>query len=417
MALRSFIRNRKMTLISISVVLAMTVFLLAFANSIRLNKLSLDDAYDNLEVTAHIRGATTQADPYLEEARYQAIIDSGFVLEHSAMIRFQQGGSTTLFGVTGSDASAMLVEALQYTDWLEGYDKTALQSVEAVCLAPVSSGLELGEERTFHLQERANTVNLKVVGLYELETGSSSSSYFCSRDWLVNACCELEIPVRYNALEMRLGNIDSILENISSITVASNENTFDNRALNDVESDVLEIAEDMMIDEYGNEYYEYGIRTKTYSDMTVRIDETFYIFADCIDWVELDESLTHAASVTKMAARFGVATPMALLIFATLVTTYNALENLQEKIGVGLYQGTAITERNGFAKLNGSTSFVPTAISATESIIERIGATIDENNVIQSVEFVGNPDVLYAPSEYEFDVSVILDDVHDLMSN
>lgn len=207
MALRSFIRNRKVTLISISVVLAMTVFLLAFANSIRLNKLSLDDAYDNLEVTAHIRGATTQADPYLEEARYQAIIDSGFVLEHSAMIRFQQGGSTTLFGVTGSDASAMLVEALQYTDWLEGYDKTAFQSVEAVCLAPVSSGLELGEERTFHLQERANTVNLKVVGLYELETGSSSSSYFCSRDWLVNACCELEIPVRYNALEMRLGNL------------------------------------------------------------------------------------------------------------------------------------------------------------------------------------------------------------------
>lgn len=221
----------------------------------------------------------------------------------------------------------------------------------------------------------------------------------------------------YNFEANQTANIDSILENISSITVASNENTFDNRALNDVESDVLEIAEDMMIDEYGNEYYEYGIRTKTYSDMTVRIDETFYIFADCIDWVELDESLTHAASVTKMAARFGVATPMALLIFATLVTTYNALENLQEKIGVGLYQGTAITERNGFAKLNGSTSFVPTAISATESIIERIGATIDENNVIQSVEFVGNPDVLYAPSEYEFDVSVILDDVHDLMSN
>ena len=207
MALRSFIRNRKVTLISISVVLAMTVFLLAFANSIRLNEISLDDAYDNLEVTAHIRGATTQADPYLEESRYQAIIDSGFVPEHSAMIRFQQGGSTTLLGVTGYDASAMLVEALQYTDWLEGYDETALQSVEAVCLAPVSSGLELGEERTFHLQERANTVKLKVVGLYDLETGSSSGSYFCSRDWLVNACRELEIPVRYNALEMRLGNL------------------------------------------------------------------------------------------------------------------------------------------------------------------------------------------------------------------
>lgn len=210
MAFRSFIRNRKVTIISIAVILAMTIFLLSFSDSIHRNRISLDDAYTNLEVTAHIRGATTQADPYLEETQYKAILESGFVLAHSAMIRFQQGGNTMLLGVTGPDANPMLQEVLPYINWLEGYDEAVLQSEEAFCLAPISSGLELGEERNFHLLERANTVALKVVGLYELEYGGDSSNYFCSCNWLINACRELKIPVRYNSLEMQLGNLQHL---------------------------------------------------------------------------------------------------------------------------------------------------------------------------------------------------------------
>ena len=37
-AFRSFIRNRRVTLISTAAVLAMTIFLMVFANSIRLNR-------------------------------------------------------------------------------------------------------------------------------------------------------------------------------------------------------------------------------------------------------------------------------------------------------------------------------------------------------------------------------------------
>ena len=205
MAFRSFFRNRRVTVISIAAVLAMTVFLLTFANSIRLNQISLNEAFDSLEVTARIRGAT--GDPYLEEERFQAIVNSGFVEEYTTLTRFQQRGDATLQGVSSLEASAMLREALGFTTWLEGYDESALWGDEAVCLAPASAPLELGEEKIFFLVERENTVPLKVVGLYELENGGNAESYFCPLAWLTQACRDRNIPVRYNALEMRLGNL------------------------------------------------------------------------------------------------------------------------------------------------------------------------------------------------------------------
>lgn len=113
MAFRSFFRNRRVTVISIAAVLAMTVFLLTFANSIRLNQISLNEAFDSLEVTARIRGAT--GDPYLEEERFQAIVNSGFVEEYTTLTRFQQRGDATLQGVSSLEASAMLREALGFT--------------------------------------------------------------------------------------------------------------------------------------------------------------------------------------------------------------------------------------------------------------------------------------------------------------
>ena len=44
-------------------------------------------AFDSLEVTARIRGAT--GDPYLEEERFQAIVNSGFVEDVAAAIAGQ----------------------------------------------------------------------------------------------------------------------------------------------------------------------------------------------------------------------------------------------------------------------------------------------------------------------------------------
>ena len=207
MAFHSFIRNRKVTIISIAVVLAMTAFLMAFTNSIRINQASLDDAYDNLEVKAHIAAATALADPYLEEERYRAIVDSGFVAEHAAMVRFKQSGSTTLRGVTDASIDSMLEEALLFTTWQEGYDERILQGDQPVCLAPADSGVELGEQKKFFLIEKENVVSLTVVGLYELGYSSGAKAYYCSMDWLLDTCHELGVAVHYNALEMRLDNL------------------------------------------------------------------------------------------------------------------------------------------------------------------------------------------------------------------
>lgn len=206
-AFRSVLRNRRMTFISIATVLAMTAFLLAFSNSIRLNQLSLDDAYDNLEVTAHIRGATAQSGPYLEETRIRAILGSGFVTEYSAMMRFKQRGNDTLRGVNSPGADPILEEALCSAVWLDGADETILQGNEPFCLAPIGSGLELGDEKSFFLLEKDTTVTVVVAGLYELEYGGDSMNYYCSLNWLEQVCREKEVPVFYNALELRLGNL------------------------------------------------------------------------------------------------------------------------------------------------------------------------------------------------------------------
>lgn len=207
MAFRNFLRNRRVTLISIAAVLAMTAFLMVFTNSIRINQASLNDAYDNLEVKAHITASTALADPYLEEERYRAIVNSGFVAEHAAMVRFKQSGSTTLRGVSDSSIDSMLEEALLFTTWQEGYDARILQGDQPVCLAPADSGVELGEQKEFFLIEKETVVSLTVVGLYELGYSSGAKAFYCSLNWLLDTCHQLGVTVHYHALEMHLGNL------------------------------------------------------------------------------------------------------------------------------------------------------------------------------------------------------------------
>jgi len=206
-AFRSFIRNRRVTLIATAAVLAMTIFLMVFANSIRLNRDSLNDAYDNLEVKAHIAPPTALYDPQLDEARYLAILESGFVKSHSAMMRFEQFGKNVLRGVSGAGADSMLEEALLYTTWQTGYDAGILGSSQPVCLMPAGSGAELGEQRNFFLTERENVVTLTVVGLYEIEGSSDASIFYCPLSWMENACRSFGLAVNYHALELELCNL------------------------------------------------------------------------------------------------------------------------------------------------------------------------------------------------------------------
>lgn len=207
MAFRSFLRNGKVTLISTAAVLAMAVFLMVFANSIRLNQASLDDAFDNLEVNAYIRASTALSEPYLDEARCLAILDSGFVGEYSAMVRFKQSGSAVLRGVNSPAVDSLLEEALEYTHWQAGYDQTILQGTEPLCLAPAASGLELGETVEFFLLDKDTVVTLTVVGLYTLGYKSDTTAYYCPLNWLTDTCHALGVPVNYNGLEMRLTNL------------------------------------------------------------------------------------------------------------------------------------------------------------------------------------------------------------------
>ena len=206
-AFRSFIRNRRVTLIATAAVLAMTIFLMVFANSIRLNRDSLNDAYDNLEVKAHIAPPTALYAPYLAEERYHAILESGFVKHHSAMMHFEQFGNNMLRGVSDAAADSMLEEALQYITWQDGYDQTILQTNAPICLMPAGSGAELGEQRNFFLTERENTVTLTVVGVYDIDGGSDASIFYCPLAWMEEACRSFGLAIGYHALELELCNL------------------------------------------------------------------------------------------------------------------------------------------------------------------------------------------------------------------
>ena len=206
-AYRNFLRNRRVTVISATAVLAMTFFLMAFANSIRLNRLSLDDAYDHLEVRAHIVSANMLVEPALDQERYQAILDSGFVKTYFSAAGFKQRGKTVLRGVSQPSADPFLEEVLSFCTWMDGYDAGLFQQAEAVCVVSANSGLELGDLQECFLEDKENLLQMKIVGVYDIPDAGDISTIFCSLPWLEHACLEQDVPMKYCELDMELTNL------------------------------------------------------------------------------------------------------------------------------------------------------------------------------------------------------------------
>ena len=209
MAFRNFLRNRRVTLISAAAVLAMAVFLMVFANSIRLNREELDAAYAHLEVNAHITGKAALADPVLPEATYKAMLDSGYIASHQAMIQHKQSGTTALRGLNGVEIDTLLRDALPYTQWQEGYDETLLQGRELVCIAPASRGHELGENVTMCLGSFGD-ITLKVAALYQVSYDDNPGLYYCPLGALEDHCHANGIEINYNGMEMLLQNLETL---------------------------------------------------------------------------------------------------------------------------------------------------------------------------------------------------------------
>lgn len=207
-AWRNFRRNRRVTAAAAAAVLALTFFLLAFSNSIRMSEATLDATYDRVTVSAHVAGRDAVQLPRIPEQLYQDILASGFVSSSYAMAQQQVNQSFLLRGLDHVTADPALAEYAPYIQWSAGYDPETFGGETAVCVAPRSAGYQLGD--VFLTPIGVSTgiqKELTVVGLYGYELSETANVFYCPLETLRVAFTENNLSFFYCGLEMDLRNL------------------------------------------------------------------------------------------------------------------------------------------------------------------------------------------------------------------
>ena len=181
MAWRSFIRNRRATLAAALAAAALVAFLLVYSDNIRRSEVELGNAYDTIPVDAYLAGTSATQPPRFNNELYQQILSSGFVAASRAAAECQVHSRDTLRALDSIEMDAALLEYAPGIEWLEGYDESLFAGEQAVCIAPRSAELALGEEARLPMRTRRSVVAvLTVVGLYGSEyDGYNGVTYYC----------------------------------------------------------------------------------------------------------------------------------------------------------------------------------------------------------------------------------------------
>lgn len=208
MAWISFTRNPRSNLAVIALVAALAAFISIFANNITMSEAELENAYATIPVNAYIMGASATQPPRFNDELYQQILSSGFVAASRAAAECQVHSRDTLRALDSIEMDAALLEYAPGIEWLEGYDESLFAGEQAVCIAPRSAELALGEEARFPMRTRRSVVAvLTVVGLYGSEyDGYNGVTYYCPRPVLRGLYEENGMPFSYCGLEMELCN-------------------------------------------------------------------------------------------------------------------------------------------------------------------------------------------------------------------
>ena len=164
---KTLIRNKRITLAAVAAVAALTFFLSVFTSSIQSSKEQLKRIYEVTTVTARVAGYNTGVNASIGEELYRAILDSGFIKAHWALIQNKTEQQDLLRALNKTALVPDLEGWEPYIIWQEGYDITALEGDARVCLAPRSLELELGETVTLPLggEYRKLHMELTVVGI------------------------------------------------------------------------------------------------------------------------------------------------------------------------------------------------------------------------------------------------------------
>lgn len=213
-AWKTVIRNRRITLAAIAAVAALTFFLSVFTGSIQSSREQLARIYEVTTVTARVAGYNTGVNATIEEALYRAILDSGFVKDYEALIQNKTARQDVLRALSAPGLVPDLEGWVPYITWMDGYDVSVLEGREAVCLAPLSLGLELGSAVTIPLGGvyRGQSVELTVVGLYgkEYRSVDEEDTYYCPLGAMEDFLREHQQEITYNILEMELQKLDKL---------------------------------------------------------------------------------------------------------------------------------------------------------------------------------------------------------------
>jgi len=211
---KTLIRNKRITLAAVAAVAALTFFLSVFTSSIQSSREQLRRIYEVTTVTARVAGYNTGVNASIGEELYRAILDSGFIKAHWALIQNKTEQQDLLRALNKTALVPDLEGWEPYIIWQEGYDITALEGDARVCLAPRSLELELGETVTLPLggEYRKLQMELTVVGLYgkEYRSADELDVYYCPLNAMEDFLRENQQEITYNILEMELQKLDRL---------------------------------------------------------------------------------------------------------------------------------------------------------------------------------------------------------------
>lgn len=211
---KTVIRNWHISLVAIAAVAALSFFLSVFTGSIQSSRKQLDHIYKVTTVTARVAGYNTGVNASIEEELYHAILDSGFIKTHCALIQNKTEQQDLLRALNDPVLVPDLEGWVPYIVWLEGYDITMLKGEELVCLAPLSLGVELGSTVELPLggAYRRQTMELMVVGLYgkEYRSTDEQDTYYCPLASMENFLTQGQQEITYNILQMELQKLDKL---------------------------------------------------------------------------------------------------------------------------------------------------------------------------------------------------------------
>jgi len=211
---KTLIRNKRITLAAVAAVAALTFFLSVFTSSIQSSREQLRRIYEVTTVTARVAGYNTGVNASIGEELYRAILDSGFIKAHWALIQNKTEQQDLLRALNKTALVPDLEGWEPYIIWQEGYDITALEGDARVCLAPRSLELELGETVTLPLggEYRKLQMELTVVGLYgkEYRSADELDVYYCPLNAMEDFLRENQQEITYHILEMELQKLDRL---------------------------------------------------------------------------------------------------------------------------------------------------------------------------------------------------------------